>query len=333
MALHFGKIVEARGGTIGGMTMKKFVCLLAFCLPLLFVGCDSDSQKQSPTPQEPTAPVTTQDSVRPALDLGVTADNYPRVDGSTATIPLGEALASLVLDIPRAQCEPYATFSGTTKSYAALMDNLADLLIVYEPMQETVDGKGERGLSWEMTPIGRDALVFLVNKDNPVQSLTEAQLRDIYTGNITNWKELGGEDMEIKAFQRNVTAGSQTMMLKLVMKDTPMMEPPVDFAIQTMEGLIEAIAQYKGTRQAIGYSVYYYAHNMNPNDGLRFMAVDGVEPTNETIKSGAYPFVNDFYAVIRADEPADSPARRLYNFLCGDDGQALVSREGYVSAR
>jgi len=299
----------------------RYIYRISALLLLLFLslnGCNSDAKKATGPPSELSS---------------ITVENYPRMDGSTATIPLGEALAAHVLSLSSEAASEYAAFSGTTKSYEKLMREEADLLIVYEPAESTMYHKESAGIEWEMATIGKDALVFLVNAKNPVSSLSPRQLQDIYAGEITNWKDVGGQDLEIKAYQRNETAGSQTMMLKLVMGSREIMKPPVMYVLSSMGSLLETLAFFNGTGEAIGYSVYYYAYNMNPNDGLRFLAVNDVMPNNETIREGQYPFVNDFYAVIRKDEPEDSPARQLYNFLISDHGQALVSQEGYVSVR
>jgi phosphate transport system substrate-binding protein len=72
---------------------------------------------------------------------------------------------------------------------------------------------------------------------------------------------------------------------------------------------------------------------MRMADGLKILAVDGVRPGDGTIRSGEYPFLNPYYVVIGADEPQDSPARIMYNWLLSDEGQSLVSLEGYVSMR
>jgi len=71
---------------------------------------------------------------------------------------------------------------------------------------------------------------------------------------------------------------------------------------------------------------------MYSRPGLKFIGVDGAAPGNETIAAGEYPYTNDFYAVLRRDEPADSPARRLANWLCGSEGQKLIDGCGYVGA-
>lgn len=97
-----------------------------------------------------------------------------------------------------------------------------------------------------------------------------------------------------------------------------------------MEGLLENVSAYDGTGDALGYSVYYYARNMYQKPELTFMAVDGVMPSSETIRSKSYPFVNDFYAAVRADTPKDSKAYELFEWLTGEDGQSLINGLGYV---
>ena len=72
---------------------------------------------------------------------------------------------------------------------------------------------------------------------------------------------------------------------------------------------------------------------MYMQEGIRLLEVNGVSPTNETIANGEYPYTQDFYAVIRADEPEDSPARQLYNYLLSDAGRALMTDAGYVAVQ
>ena len=207
----------------------------------------------------------------------------------------------------------------------------ADLLIAAEPAPTVVAEMRDAGFQWESAPIATDALVFLVNANNPVDSLTTEQVQKIYTGEITNWKEVGGEDRPILPFQRNAEAGSQTLMQKLVMGEIPLMEPPKDYTVASMEGLIEAIRSFDGSPGAIGYTVYYYANDMNMAEGLKVVSIDGTVPVADTIRSGCYPFTNPYYAAVAADAPADSPARQVFDWLQGPVGQSLVAHEGYVS--
>ena len=187
-----------------------------------------------------------------------------------------------------------------------------------------------KGVELLMQPITRDALVFLVNADNPVTSLSQEEAVGIYSGKITNWSEVGGEDRPIVAYQRVEASGSQVMMRAQVMKDVEMVDAPTELRPGEMGELIDRVASYKNTANAIGYSVYYYAHNMYAQDGVRLLAIDGVQPSNETIASGEYPYCQDVYAVIRADEPEDSPARILFNYLQTEECRDLIEAAGYV---
>ena len=206
------------------------------------------------------------------------------------------------------------------------------LVIAYEPSEALKEEFKALGDQVEVKAIGRDALVFMANQSNPVSSLTAEQIVEIYTGRVQNWKEIGGEDREILAFQRPENSGSQNLMEKLVMKDIPMEEAPKEFIVQEMGELLEEVSAYDNEGNALGYSVYFYASNMYERPELKFMAVDDVMPDRDTIRNGNYPFVNDFYAAIPAYLAADDPARILYEWLTSEDGQGLINGLGYVGA-
>ena len=184
----------------------------------------------------------------------------------------------------------------------------------------------------EQKPIGVDALVFIVNEDNPVTDLTQQQLRDIYAGKITNWKDVGGQDLDIVAFQRRSDSGSQTLFQKLLIQGGELMNPPTELAPTAMGELVDSLAAYNNSANAIGFSVYYYIDQMYSQPGLRLLSVDGVMPSNDTLADGSYPLCNDFCAVIRPDAAADSPERQLYDWLDTEAGQACIKKAGYVPA-
>lgn len=261
-----------------------------------------------------------------------TRENFPQLDGSTSTLPLARAIASVLLGETREEVSNLFSFSKTTQSYRMLMwgagNGGTDLLIAAEPPEVIWQEKEEQGFRWQMAPFAIDALVFVVNKDNPVDSLTTEQIQKIYTGELTNWSQAGGEDLAITPFQRNEEAGSQTAMKKQVMKDLPMMEAPADYARGEMGDLIEAVSAYDGSPSAIGYTMYYYANDMNMADGLKILAVDGVVPNGDTIRSGDYPFLNSYY-VVCGEQPSEA-AQVLYDWILSPEGQKLAALEGYV---
>ncbi|NLG24100.1 MAG: phosphate ABC transporter substrate-binding protein [Clostridiales bacterium] len=261
----------------------------------------------------------------------IAPDKYPVVDGSTATLPLSYALRAAATGETPDEAAAHTRHSKTTQSFYTLIDGASDLLLVYEPSADAYAYAASQGVDLLMKPIGRDALVFLVNAGNRVTSLTNRQVLDIYTGAVGNWKELGGDDLPIVAFQRVPDSGSQVMMQKQVMKGAPMAQPPAKLIVGEMGELIDEVASFTNEPSAIGYSVYYYVHNMYIQDGLRVMPIDGVAPDNDTIASGEYPYTQDFYAVIRADAPQDSPQRQLFDWLGGEEARELLAEAGYAA--
>ena len=297
--------------------MKRPLAML-LCLVLmlsLYAACSMNSK----TPADDAPSIT------------FTRDNMPRLDGSTSTVPLALAVCAEVLGESREEVQDLVHFNKTTTAYFNLLEGNADMLIVGEANDDVMARKKELNFEWEKQPFATDAFVFVVNEDNPVDSITVEQARDIYSGKITNWKELGGEDRPITALQRNEGAGSQTLMEKLVMQGTPMMDAPTEYIVTTMGQLMEAVKSFDGSPGAIGYSVYYYAEEMKMAQGLKLLKLEGVEPNPETIRSETYPLVNPKYVVIPAGEPKSAPNKVLFDWLLGEEGQTLIAKEGYVS--
>jgi ABC-type phosphate transport system substrate-binding protein len=304
-------------------------------------GCDGKSKE--PAPPEPMSatdviepPVSEPPTNEPppnADNFEFTPENYPRMGGSLAALPLGQAFTAVALNISREETSQYILFEGsTTANYRSLIYREFDILLAYEPSEEALQVAAENNFTWEMTPIGRDALVFIANKANPVHNLSDEQIRDIYSGKITNWQELGGSSSEIIAYQRNYDSGSQTLFDKLINLGDDLITPPSEKIVGSMIGLLEVVADFDNSIDALGYTVFYYLTNMEPDKLLRsqILKVDGVECSNDTIRSGEYPYVNDFYVVIPANLPADAPARVLFNWICSEQGAELAERENYV---
>lgn len=315
--------------------MKRIMCLgLTIALSLAICSCVIKGDKDTTTMDESQLTTsdtsedveTTEASLEDLLGT-LTLDNYPVVDGSTATIPLAIGLIQKMTGCTAAQAEESIAFNTTDASYYAMDEGTSELLLVYAPAQPTVDELDVFN-TMDVREIGLDALVFIVNEDNPIDSLTGDQIRDIYRGKITNWSEVGGEDLEIVAFQRPELSGSQTLMLNLMMQGTIMMEPTTEVISASMADIIEDISSYDNSANAIGYSVYYYAKNMYEQPGLKFIAVDGVLPSNETINSREYGYVNPFYGIIPLE--ADPLAEAILAWILTEEGQELLVDCGYV---
>jgi len=256
--------------------------------------------------------------------------NFPVTDGSTSTIPLDAAVRSAIFNTGLDYETGNVTHTTTFGSFERLLSGEVDLTYTVPLSAEQKQAAADAGVELKMVPIAREAFVFVLNAKNPVTSLTQEQLRGIYSGEITNWKQVGGNDAEIVAYQRNQTSGSQTYMTAF-MGDTALMDPVETLVATSMGGLMDAIALYDNAENAIGYSVYAYAADMyGTGTELKFVAVDGISPDDTTMTDGTYPLLSENYAIFRASEPEGSPARVLAEWLTTEDGQEAVANGGYI---
>jgi phosphate transport system substrate-binding protein len=256
-------------------------------------------------------------------------DNYPIVDGSTATAPLAEAFQGNFTGVENVE----VNHSKTHNAYVNLIDGNSDLILVVEPSEDDKEYAEEKGVELQYDKVVNEGFVFFVNKDNPVDSLTLEEIQKIYTGEITNWKEVGGNDEEIIAYQRPENSGSQNGMLSLVMNGLKMKEATTETIAESMFDIIDVVSDYDNGTAAIGYSYYYYANTMYVKDDVKMIKVNGVEPNNNTIKSEEYPIITAYYIVTRKDEEAGSPALKLRDAMLSIRGQKVAEKAGYVPVK
>ena len=314
------------------ISRRSFLLGLAACSAAgILTACKGTDTPASSAPATPEAPASSVSELEPTGLFS--PEEFPKLDGSTACIPLmAQMMADTTgIDLETAQSSISVSTTATAWEYFGLYDTDTQMLVVYEAPDSVKEELQDANVQLEQKPIGRDALVFIVNEDNPVKSLTQQQLKDIYAGKITNWKEVGGQDLDIVAFQRRADSGSQTLFQKLLIQGGELMDPPTELAPTAMGELVDSLAAYNNSANALGFSVYYYIDQMYSQPGPRLLAVDGVEPSNDTIASEKYPLCNEFYAVIHPDAAADSPERTLYNWLDTEAGQACIRKSGYVA--
>lgn len=268
-----------------------------------------------------------------------------RMDGATAMYPVYAAFVQAVY--PEQVYEPWdfsydtkdgmglVSCSGTTMAYERLINGETDIIFVGGPSEAQLAMAEEAGVELHLTPIGREAFVFFVNSENPVTGLTVEQIQGIYTGEITNWRELGGKFQKIRPYQRAENSGSQTA-LQTLMAGLPLMEPEQEDRIGGMGGIITSVASYRNFNNAIGFSFRFYSTQMVRNDQIRLLALNGVEPTVDTIRDGSYPLASTFFAVTASPIGEPSPEENnedlaaLLNWILSEQGQRLIEETGYV---
>jgi phosphate transport system substrate-binding protein len=262
----------------------------------------------------------------PSLSIG---GDYPVLDGATAAYPVYAAMAQAVykgLDMQKVQ--DYVHCTKTITAYERLANGETDLFFGAQPSKNQVEYARSKGVEFSLTPIAREAFVFFVNRDNPLESLTAAQIRDIYMKRASNWSVLGGRNEKITPFQRPENSGSQTVMAARVMENEKLPPPLREEYAAGMGGVINRVAAYRNYSSAIGYSFRYFATGMKPNPDIKLIAIDGIEPSPENIRNGSYPFTVDVYAVTAGTKNENVP--RLINWILSAQGQDLIEQCGYV---
>ncbi|MCH1980548.1 substrate-binding domain-containing protein [Lawsonibacter sp. OA9] len=269
-----------------------------------------------------------------------------RLDGATALYPVYAGFVQAVY--PQGEYPLYdnntsegygsVTCSGTVNAYERLITGRTDLIFAAAPSQEQLEMARRAAKELHLTPIGREAFVFFVNSRNPVEGLTVEQIQGIYTGQITNWNQVGGKNQPIRPFQRLENSGSQSALLRL-MDGLPLIEPEKEDRVGGMGGIIQQVASYRNYKNSIGFSFRFYASEMAANDQIRLLALDGVSPTKESIRDGSYPISDSFFAItaapIGAPDPRESNPKlnAFLDWILSEQGQQIVEDSGYVSIR
>ena len=257
-------------------------------------------------------------------------DELPRLDGATALFPLYSAFVQAVYS-PEGYSGNKSVLGCTTtrESYRRLVDGEVDIIFAAYPGGGQLAYAEERGAELVFVPIGREAFVFFVNSKNKVTGLSTEQIKGIYSGEIINWKEVGGSSDSIRAFQRPEDSGSQSAFLRFMEETAPMVPPTYDRP-SPMSGMISEVADYKNHKNAIGYSFRFYSTEMVREDRIKLLKIDGIMPDRESITSGTYPLSSYFYAVYVKGNKNPNITKFL-DWILSDEGQALIQKVGYNS--
>lgn len=250
-------------------------------------------------------------------DLVITGD-LPVLDGAAALYPVFSSISgslypedSVIFDGSDFVEGSALRMNNTRGSYERIVTGEDDIIFCAYPSQAQLQFAQDNGVELVFVPIGREAFVFFVNENNPIDNLTVDQIRDIYAGRIRNWSEVGGYDHLISPLQRNQGSGSQTMMESFMGGEA--MPRDIDAAFG----------------RAIAFSFRYYVSELTDYGHIKLLQVNGVYPSSENIANGSYPIASEFYAVYRSDN--DNPnIPIIIDWILSEEGQQLIEDNGYV---
>ncbi|MEM2137522.1 MAG: PstS family phosphate ABC transporter substrate-binding protein [Candidatus Anstonellaceae archaeon] len=276
---------------------KRFVALSAvFAIALLLFGCAAKGQSSQ-------------------LKIG----------GSDTMVILGQAWAEKYMQENPGK-KVSVTGGGSGVGITALTESKIDIAEASRDMKPAeIDAARKKGVEPVKTIVAYDGIAIIVHPENPIEKLTIAEIRDIFTGKITNWKELGGSDEKIDAYSRESSSGTYEFMKEHVLANKDYAS-----AVKYSSGsavLVESVSQSK---TAIGYTGVAYARQRKD---VKIIPVAKDEaaiaylPDKEHVKSGAYSIARslNFYT----NEAPAGDAKAFVDFVLGSEGQSIAESTGY----
>jgi phosphate transport system substrate-binding protein len=242
-----------------------------------------------------------------------TGSSYEKIEiaGSTSVQPVAEKLAAKYMEEhPNVRIDVMGGGSGLG------IRSVSQGIIDIGTSSKQLKTAEKQGLN--EYPIGSEGIVMAVNLENPVGNLTKSQLKDIFSGNITNWKEVGGPDAKIDLVVREEGSGTRSAFEDLVMNKTKV---KADAIVQTSTESIKVAV--KQDPNAIGY--ISLAH-MTPD--VKAVTIDGVDPSIDTVKDGSYKLQRPFLFLTNG-EPGGQ-VKEFIDWCLGPEGQEIVKDEKIV---
>ena len=214
------------------------------------------------------------------------------------------------------------TGGGSGTGLSALINGTTDIATSSRPMKEA-EQRQLRSSATEI-PVAKDGVGFYVNEKNPLTSLTAEQLKKIYLGDLTNWKEVGGADQPIVLYSRENSSGTYVFVKEHLLEGE-------DFAAtaQTLPGTAAVVHAVAREKKGIGYGGAAYAKGVKE---LKIrVGAEEVGPSAENVKSGKYPLARDLFFYLRTQPTGD--AKAFIDFCLSPAGQQLVTEVGYFPVK
>lgn len=242
--------------------------------------------------------------------------------GSTTVEPIMRSAIEAYTDVvPNAQLSYEGT--GSSEGVQGVLDGVYDIGGASRDLKSSEADAGAVA-----TPIALDGIAVVTNNNVLVDNLTIEQIAGIYTGEITNWNEVGGTDKAIVVVTREETSGTRVAFMELTLhkvygKESAFLEDAI-----TTESNGDMVIKVGSTPDAIGFCGLGYVDDAI-SSGAKTVLVDGVEPTVDNILSGEYS-VSRKLNVITHGEPTGF-AKTFIEYLLGSDGQSIVEDEGFIA--
>ncbi len=254
-----------------------------------------------------------------AMGMAAQAETL-QIDGSTTVGPIADAFAEYFKKIhPGLEITVKKTGSGDGAT--ALIDGRCDIATMSRFMKDKeFKDAVDNGVYPVAHAVAMDGVCVVVHPSNPVSALTRAQIRDIYTGKITNWSQVGGPNMPIVVISRDTSSGTYETFETLVMEKQPM-----GSGIEYVNSNPQAHARVKTTQGGIGYVGIGFVDR-----SVKAVKVDQIMPSRQTIASGVYPIARPLFMFTNGYPKLGSTVYKFCTFYLTEKGQELIEAKGFI---
>lgn len=240
------------------------------------------------------------------------------IKGSTTVLPITQKTAEAYRSISKVSISIEG--SGSGNGIKALLDGTCDIANSSREMKETEMADAvSKGIEIKEYVLAVDMIVPAVHPDNPVKNLSTDQLKAIYDGSITNWKQVGGKDESIVVISRDTSSGTYEIWSEKILKKADVRK---DALLQASNGAV--VTAVAGNPKAIGYIGFGYI-----DSSIKALKINNIEPTLENGKSGKFPVSRNLYMFVN-NKKVSSDAQKYIDFVLGTEGQKLVKETGFI---
>lgn len=327
---------EERKATIIAISLIAVVIMSVILAIIFFISSDKTENKGKKnivggqTINENYYEPTEEEKTRAAELTNILKGSLPQIDGIVDTIPLEAGISVKLFGKTQEIVEAGITHTDAEKAYSNLISGKADVIFTRSFTEKQEREAAAKNIDIKKETIAYDGIVFVVNANNPVDTLSQEQIKGIYSGEIKNWSEVGGNDVEIIAFQNKAEDTAQIFMENFMAGES-LMEPAKEFLPMENSEIAEKTATYDNSENAIGYMIYKYPADMyEGNEKIKFIKIDGIEATKKNMLSKEYPLRSDVYAIYNNNKATTKTSDELVEWLLTYEGQIAIASSGYI---
>lgn len=262
-----------------------------------------------------------------ACGEGKTKSEVIKLQGSDTILNTSQAIAEEFMKENK-DARIAVTGGGSGTGIAAKLNGTVDIAMASRSIKSKESTKAkESGINLDEVVLGFDGITVIINHDNLIKNFDKVTLGKVFAGEITNWKEFGGEDAEIVVLSRDSSSGTHSYFKEAIVRNGNKKDEK-EYGKNTlyMPSNQAILQEVKNNEYAIGYIGMGYME-----DSVNALSIDNIAPSFKNVADKSYPIAREVYWYVDADRKGD--AAKLVEFALSPKGQAIVKKEGFVPVK